>query len=484
MLDGYNDGNGTSDSFDRLGSKEKAKCGSLALAAIDNYMHLEGFAEEGNLYKKVLLKRDLVSGHKAVIRTVTRPDSHENGGGACSESAKVVDTEVNRDFAGEFSDVKRDVVNVVTPWLSLPDAQEMNNVSCAISKARDLIKAQSDIADLAANIKAKIERTVTHGQVSQVARAYAYSIESTILNISKLVEMLYDVVSKNEEMMGGVLESRSDIIRNFLDKLNVDDGIDIKVLISVLQWAVGQDPNLVTGNYVGFVTGLASGALSLADASLSKQESVDTVGYGTGEAARVLNTYFITQNNTLRALEQGLSAFLDSEYVRVSMAKSGYALGLAKEVEEAASMPLTFAIEDKEALNAIVTVDLPSLSNNLNQVVQDLDAINYSKAFSRNGLIGIGQSGINSAFVSVKDLIRDLLLDVADDTNDIAYCLKQFLSDVNLTEEQSAAALRGLDRIMVGMPGVRLGVSCLDTIRICGREGRIKHIESERTIVL
>ena len=106
-------------------------------------------------------------------------------------------------------------------------------------------------------------------------------------------------------------------------------------------------------------------------------------------------------------------------------------------------MPLTFAIEDKEALNAIVTVDLPSLSNKLNQVVQDLDAINYSKAFSRNGLIGIGQSGINSAFVSVKDLIRDLLLDVADDTNDMAYCLKQFLSDVNLTEEQSAAALRG-----------------------------------------
>lgn len=228
--------------------------------------------------------------------------------------------------------------------------------------------------------------------------------------------------------------------------MKADDGVGIKVLISVLQWAVGQVPNLVTGNYVGFVTGLASGALSLADASLSKQESVDTMGYGTGKAARVLNAYFITQNNNLRALEQGLSAFLDSEYVRVSMAKSGYALGLAKKVEEAASMPLTFAIEDKETLNAIVTVDLPSLSNMLNQVVQDLDDINYSKAFSRNGLIGIGQSGINSAYVSMKDLICDLLLDLVDDTIDMAYCLQQFLSDVNLTEEQSAVALRGAGR--------------------------------------
>ena len=35
MLDGYNDGSGTSDPFDRLGSREKAKCASLALAAID-----------------------------------------------------------------------------------------------------------------------------------------------------------------------------------------------------------------------------------------------------------------------------------------------------------------------------------------------------------------------------------------------------------------------------------------------------------------
>jgi len=51
MLDGYNDGNAVSDSFDRLGSKEKAKCGSLALAAIDYYMHLEGFAKEGDVYK-------------------------------------------------------------------------------------------------------------------------------------------------------------------------------------------------------------------------------------------------------------------------------------------------------------------------------------------------------------------------------------------------------------------------------------------------
>lgn len=81
----------------------------------------------------------------------------------------------------------------------------MDNVSCAISEAYDQIKAQSDIVDLAANIKAKIERTVTHGQVSQVARAYAYSIESTILNISILVVMLDDVVSKNEEMMGAFL---------------------------------------------------------------------------------------------------------------------------------------------------------------------------------------------------------------------------------------------------------------------------------------
>lgn len=43
MLDGYNDGSAASDSFDRLGSKEKTKCGSLVLAAIDYYMHLEGF---------------------------------------------------------------------------------------------------------------------------------------------------------------------------------------------------------------------------------------------------------------------------------------------------------------------------------------------------------------------------------------------------------------------------------------------------------
>lgn len=86
--------------------------------------------------------------------------------------------------------------------------------------------------------------------------------------------------------------------------------------------------------------------------------------------------------------------------------------------------------------------DLPTLSDKLKEVVQELNAINYSKAFSRSGYIGIGQNGINSAYVSMKDLICDLSLDVADDTNDMAYCLEQFLSDVNLTEEQSTAALR------------------------------------------
>jgi hypothetical protein len=442
MLDGYNGGYGTSGPFDRLGSREKAKCASLALAAIDYYMYLEGFENKGDLYEKILLKRHLVSGHKAVIRTVTRPDANADGGGVCSESAKIVDSQVNRDFAGEFSDIKRGVVNVVTPWLSLPDAREMNEVSCAISKAYDLIKDQSDIADLAAYIKDEIVKTVTDGQVSRVAKAYAYGIGSTIHNISDLVKVLYDVVSKNEEMMGGVLESRSDIFEKFVAKLNVNDGVDIKVLISVLQWAVGQIPNLVTGNYVGFVTGLASGGLSLANANLSKTESVDTVGYGTGEAARVLNTYFTTQNNNLRALEQGLSAFLDREYVRISAAQSGYSLGLEKSVEEASSVSPTFAIADKGALNTLVRDDLPTLSNKLKEVVQELNAINYSKAFSRSGYIGIGQNGINSAYVSMKDLICDLLLDVADDTDDMAHCLEQFLSDVNLTEEQSAAALR------------------------------------------
>ena len=446
MLDGYNDGYGTSGPFDRLGSREKAKCASLALAAIDYYMYLEGFENKGDLYEKILLKRHLVSGHKAVIRTVTRPDANADGGGVCSESAKIVDSQVNRDFAGEFSDIKRGVVNVVTPWLSLPDAGEMNGVSLALSKAHDLIKAQSDIVDLAVNIRAKIDKTVTYGQVAAVAGAYAGSVESTILNISDLVKTLYDVVSKNEEMMGGVLESRSDIFEKFVAKLNVDDGVDIKVLISVLQWALEQVPDLVSGNYVGFVTKLASGGLSLADAALSKKESVDTVGYGTGEAARVLNTYFTTQNNNLRALEQGLSAFLDSEYVRISAAQSGYSLGLAEEVEEVGSMPSTFAIEDKQGLSVIVTQDLPKLSKKLNEVVQELNAINYSKAFSRSGYIGIGQNGINSAYVSMKDLICDLLLDVADDTDDMAYCLEQFLSDVNLTEEQSAAALRAAGR--------------------------------------
>lgn len=85
---------------------------------------------------------------------------------------------------------------------------------------------------------------------------------------------------------------------------------------------------------------------------------------------------------------------------------------------------------------------MPTLSDKLKEIVQELNAINYSKAFSRSGYIGIGQNGINSAYVSMKDLICDLLLDVADDTNDMAYCLEQFLSDVNLTEEQSATALR------------------------------------------
>ena len=88
------------------------------------------------------------------------------------------------------------------------------------------------------------------------------------------------------------------------------------------------------------------------------------------------------------------------------------------------------------ALNTLVRGD------KLKEIVQELNAINYSKAFSRSGYIGIGQNGINSAYVSMKDLICDLLLDVADDTNDMAYCLEQFLSDVNLTEEQSATALR------------------------------------------
>ena len=103
-----------------------------------------------------------------------------------------------------------------------------------------------------------------------VAESYASSIGSVILNISGFVRTLYDVVSKHEEMMGGVLESRSDIFRNFLDKLKVDDGIDIKVLISVLQWALEQVPKLVSGNYVGFVTKLASAGVSLAEASLTK----------------------------------------------------------------------------------------------------------------------------------------------------------------------------------------------------------------------
>ena len=322
----------------------------------------------------------------------------------------------------------------------------MNDVSRAIGRAYDLLKEHSDIADLADHIKEKIGKTITHGQMHLVAESYASSIGSVILNISGLVRTLYDVVSKNEEMMGGVLESRSDTFRNFLDKLKVDDGIDIKVLISVLQWALEQVPNLVSGNYVGFVTKLASAGVSLAEASLTKIESVDTVGYGTGEAARVLNTYFTTQNNNLRALEQGLAAFLDRVYFGASEAEGGYSLGLVEKVEEAASMPPTFAIEDKGALNTIVTHDLPALSNKLNQVVQDLDVINYSKAFSRNGLIGIGQSGINAAYVSMKDLICDLLLDLVDDTNDMAYCLQRFLSDVNLTEEQSAAALRGAGR--------------------------------------
>ena len=205
-----------------------------------------------------------------MIRTVTRPDSHANGGGACSESAKIVDTQINRDFAGEFSEIKRTVVNVVAPWLSLPDAQEMNDVSRAIGRAYDLLKEHSDIADLADHIKEKIGETITHGQMHLVAESYASSIGSVILNISGFVRTLYDVVSKHEEMMGGVLESRSDIFRNFLDKLKVDDGIDIKVLISVLQWALEQVPKLVSGNYVGFVTKLASAGVSLAEASLTK----------------------------------------------------------------------------------------------------------------------------------------------------------------------------------------------------------------------
>ena len=75
-------------------------------------------------------------------------------------------------------------------------------------------------------------------------------------------------------------------MKKFVAKLNVDDGVDIKVLISVLQWALEQVPDLVSGNYVGFVTKLASGGLSLADAALSKKESVDTVGYGDGGKLR------------------------------------------------------------------------------------------------------------------------------------------------------------------------------------------------------
>ena len=51
----------------------------------------------------------------------------------------------------------------------------MNGVSLALSKAHDLIKAQSDIVDLAVNIRAKIDKTVTYGQVAAVAGAYAGS---------------------------------------------------------------------------------------------------------------------------------------------------------------------------------------------------------------------------------------------------------------------------------------------------------------------
>lgn len=462
--------NPTSSGGPKTNVEAKAERDKVIVGAITYHMDCQGYRESGGLYRRDDYVQDGVF-TRTVHRTVTMPDSSGNGGGVYDEDFDAKDGERNRDFAGEFAQIRDGITATVKSYVDLPTTIELDDVVSRIGHVQDFLAESSILRSDVDALKSRIERTLVRGQVADVAVYYATHLGGVVANIASLVDVLAAAARKNHEAMTQLKLSLDAVFADAAAKLANSDR-DIAAIVGIFEWSAGMITSGTTQNIGGLVSGVLN-AVSAIDSMITKsEENTNHVEPGVNGTRDMLRKFLDRSNSALHDAEESIGACIDSAYVQAAdnMARPNFAIDLKGAATKYSSSPPSLEIANLDDLKRIADPDLKALSDRFREAEEAILDISYVTGFSRGAGVGLDTFGIQNHFASVQRLAGDLLHNLADETDNLRSCLEVFGSEADMTEENSAAALN-----RVGAPVTRRPFRSEDRVRQRYDEYRSAH---------
>ena len=430
-----------------------SRVNKIVVASIDRYLWGEGFQKCKSLgyYEKT---RSGNIGERENYLRVSVPNADGSGGGVVDSYGHFYYSEANHNYAADFQKIRNNVLHEFAPLKSLPVVAEIDSVAEKIDAVRNDLSVEVTSSSyrttgVASSIKTiqSLQQLIRGGNYADFASYVTNRIPGVVDAIGSIVACMLSAVQAEKD---AIVTFRNDL-GNAMDQLAKElDGrgssITLADVLAVVSWALGAASTIGTGGTTAIAKLAVDSVITVSTISYSASKQSATasgIGWGIDAGPKAVRELLVSRkaDSSLSAAlfdaEEQLGVFLNLTNKLVIGSPEPYDLHPYFMQGKASGM----SVEDLDAVRSVAVDTFPALTDALRSSAKELAGISISTALSRSWEVGRGVSGIAPEYNQLNSFVVDALNALAEELDEVAYSLKKYVTDLENSEAESAAAL-------------------------------------------
>lgn len=428
----------------------------IVAASIDRYMWGRGFQKVESLgcYEKT--RNGGVGESKNYVR-VTVPDANGKGGGLVTSYGNSFYSESKHNYSADFETIRTNLAREISPVRSLPVIDEIDAVITTLDNVRNNLAVTvtadaSRTTNVASAIKTiqSLDRFITGGNYASFTTYVTNRIPGVVDAIGAVVASLLSVVQAEK---AAIVTFRNDL-GDGMDKLakelgNRDSSVTLADVLAVVSWGIGAVSTVGTGGTSVLAKLAVDSAVSVVStiSYMAEKQSAtaNCLGWGIDAGPKAVRELLVSWNaetsvsHALFDAEEQLAVFINLTNSIVNGDPDPYDLNPVLMQGKASGL----SVNDLTAVRDIAQKTFPMLTGALRESANQLLGKSLSTALSRSRAVGRGPSGIAREYNELNSFVVDALNILADELDEVADSVKNFVTDLENAEAESAARLTG-----------------------------------------
>lgn len=428
----------------------------IVAASIDRYMWGKGFQKVESLgcYEKT--RNGGVGESKNYVR-VTVPDANGKGGGLVTSYGNSFYSESTHNYSADFETIRTNLAREISPVRSLPVIDEIDAVITTLDNVHnDLTVTVTADASRTTNVASAIktiqslDRFITGGNYASFTTYVTNRIPGVVDAIGAVVASLLSVVQAEK---AAIVTFRNDL-GDGMDKLakelgNRDSSVTLADVLAVVSWGIGAVSAAGTGGTSVLAKLAVDSAVSVVStiSYMAEKQSAtaNSLGWGIDAGPKAVRELLVSWNaetsvsHALFDAEEQLAVFINLTNGIVNGHPDPYDLNPVLMQGKASGL----SVDDLTAVRDIAQKTFPMLTGALRESANKLLGKSLSTALSRSRAVGRGPSGIAREYNELNSFVVDALNSLADELDEVADSVENFVTDLENAEAESAARLTG-----------------------------------------